>query len=330
MIVPTTYYATPTEAFRRAGFSVAIWANHLLRSALSAMQHTAATILAEADLRSVEDRVAPLSEVFRLQGTDELKDAEWRYLPRNRDGARAVVLAASRGKQLGELTASKPKALVELGGVPLLSRIVSAYNSAGIKNITVVRGYRKETVDLPNLAYVDNDEYESTGELFSLDIALQSMGDDDSALLVSYGDVLFNRFIPELLLDRSEDLAIAVDTQWQESANRDRDADYVRCTAPSDRWALYEEIHLVKVSSSTPAEERHGAWTGFLKINGAALPTVRGVVEELLDDPKNRTAGMPLLLNALVAGDRSIRVVYTSGHWLDIDSVTDVERAGSF
>ncbi len=32
VIVPTTYYDTPTEAFRAAGVSVVIWANHLMRS----------------------------------------------------------------------------------------------------------------------------------------------------------------------------------------------------------------------------------------------------------------------------------------------------------
>ncbi|HOV38904.1 MAG TPA: phosphoenolpyruvate mutase, partial [Spirochaetales bacterium] len=33
VIVPTKYYATPTEVFREYGFSIVIWANHLLRSA---------------------------------------------------------------------------------------------------------------------------------------------------------------------------------------------------------------------------------------------------------------------------------------------------------
>ena len=33
VIVPTRYYATPTDVFREAGVSIVIWANHLLRSA---------------------------------------------------------------------------------------------------------------------------------------------------------------------------------------------------------------------------------------------------------------------------------------------------------
>ena len=38
VIVPTMYYATPTEAFREAGVSTVIWANHNIRAAIAAMR----------------------------------------------------------------------------------------------------------------------------------------------------------------------------------------------------------------------------------------------------------------------------------------------------
>ena len=43
-----------------------------------------------------------------------------------------------------------------------------------------------------------------------------------------------------------------------------------------------------------------------------------------------RTAKLPRLLNALIAGGHAIEVRYTSGHWLDVDSLNDVVRAGEF
>jgi phosphoenolpyruvate phosphomutase len=81
VIAPTKYYRTPTQAFREAGISVAIWANHLMRSALSAMQRTARQLFAEETLVGIEPDIAPLSEVFRLQNEAELTEAEARYLP---------------------------------------------------------------------------------------------------------------------------------------------------------------------------------------------------------------------------------------------------------
>jgi phosphoenolpyruvate phosphomutase len=81
VIVPTKYYQTPTDEFRQAGFSLVIWANHLMRSSLMAMQQTARQIFLQQSLVGVEERVAPLEEVFRLQDEPELAEAEGRYLP---------------------------------------------------------------------------------------------------------------------------------------------------------------------------------------------------------------------------------------------------------
>ena len=80
VIVPTKYYSTPTDVFREAGISVAIWANHLIRSATSAMQAVAAEIHRSETLVNVEDRIATVDEIFRLQDTAEYSEAEDRYL----------------------------------------------------------------------------------------------------------------------------------------------------------------------------------------------------------------------------------------------------------
>ncbi len=81
VIVPTTYYSAPTEAFAEAGVSVIIWANHLLRTSITAMQQTAAMLHKERNLLAIEQEIAPVKEVFRLQNADEYREAELRYLP---------------------------------------------------------------------------------------------------------------------------------------------------------------------------------------------------------------------------------------------------------
>lgn len=81
VIVPTKYYTTSTQIFRRMGVSSVIWANHLIRSAITAMQQTATQIFKSQSLMDVEDTIATLSEVFELQNADELQRAEKKYLP---------------------------------------------------------------------------------------------------------------------------------------------------------------------------------------------------------------------------------------------------------
>jgi phosphoenolpyruvate phosphomutase len=333
VIVPTKYYATPTEVLREAGFSIAIWANHLLRAAIPAMQECAATLAREQNLRSIEDRIAPVKEIFRLQGAFELQEAEDRYLPRQGRDSRVIVLAASRGSALGELTADRPKAMVEVRGQPLLSHIVSAYNAAGIKRITVVRGYMPQAVELPGLAYVDNTEYADTGELVSLARALEAdagSAADVGDLYVSYGDVIFKRYIIDNLAEPVDDFVIVADTDWRESVNRGRAADYVTCTEPHSRHAFYRDIYLVRCAEDITEADCHGEWMGFLRVGAKALPRFRAVVREMAAHGENRRAKLHQLLTDLVRRGEKIRVVYTTGHWLDVDSLADVLAAGRF
>ena len=85
VIVPTTYSSTPTDVFREAGVSMVIWANHLFRSSVLAMQETARKIAQQESLSEVENEVVTVKEIFRLQDADELKAAELQYLPQKRD-----------------------------------------------------------------------------------------------------------------------------------------------------------------------------------------------------------------------------------------------------
>lgn len=82
VVVPTMYYDTPTEVFERHGVSLVIWANQILRASIASMQQAARRIHAARSIAALEDEIVPVGEVFRLQDTGELSEADRRYLPR--------------------------------------------------------------------------------------------------------------------------------------------------------------------------------------------------------------------------------------------------------
>jgi phosphoenolpyruvate phosphomutase len=84
VVVPTMYPQTPIEHFEDLGVSLVIWANHLIRASISAMQDVARKLRESRSLMSVEGDVASVAEIFRLQDVAELKEAEARYLPEGR------------------------------------------------------------------------------------------------------------------------------------------------------------------------------------------------------------------------------------------------------
>lgn len=326
VIVPTKYYTTPTDVFREHGFSVVIWANHLMRSALTAMQKTAKQIFTDQNLLNVEDNVVSVAEVFRIQGEKELEQAEKLYLPKNASNTKAIVLAASRGEDLGELTKDKPKAMVDIAGKPLLSHIANTYRAAGIKDVTVVRGYKKETVTLTSLAYVDNDEFASTQEVYSLSKASAAL---EGSCVISYGDVLFKKYILQELMDVEADFVVAVDADWRDSRNRHRLADYAICSEPNSKKAIWSKIALKDIVSDPETPAIDGEWMGFLKLSEKGAKVLR---EHLAAQPADllRKMKMPDLMKQLVKAGHEVRVIYTTGHWLDVDSVNDVVSGSSF
>src|SRR5207245_5533685 len=70
----------------------------------------------------------------------------------------------------------------------------------------VVRGHRAEAIDVPGARFVDNPDFASTGEAFSLSLA---EGDVRPGTLVAFGDIVLKRHIIQALqhdvAERSEE-----------------------------------------------------------------------------------------------------------------------------
>jgi phosphoenolpyruvate phosphomutase len=81
VIVPTTYFDTPAQVFQEAGVSLVIWGNHLMRASITAMQQAAAKVFEDQSLVGIENEIASVKEIFRLQNAQELAEAEKVYLP---------------------------------------------------------------------------------------------------------------------------------------------------------------------------------------------------------------------------------------------------------
>ncbi len=62
----------------------------------------------------------------------------------------------------------------------------------------------------------------------------------------------------------------------------------------------------------------------------SAVTVITDIIVEMLAKPTNRKAGIPQLLQELLKRQYQIRVLYTAGHWLDINSIEDVVQAGNF
>jgi phosphoenolpyruvate phosphomutase len=330
VIVPTKYYTTPTDDFRKHGVSLTIWANHNIRASMTAMREISQTIQREETLLNVDPGIIKVKEIFDITGNEELEEAERRYLPDTKDEPHAIVLAASRGKELGELTEDRPKAMLDLRGRPLLGRLASVFRDEGIRDITVVRGYKKDTVNLPSINFVDNDVYAKTGEAASLACASEKV---QGTCIVAYGDTLFRHYILDRLMGTDGDIVLAVDALWQEHNNADRKQhrDLAACSKPfSPGFTDDELVELTAIGDSLEGDTVNGEWLGLAKFSSKGSDIVRDKMSAMGKAGELQKSGMSDLFQALMADGHKISVLYVTGHWLDVNDEHDLQKARDF
>ncbi|MEF2968088.1 phosphoenolpyruvate mutase [Paenibacillus sp. M1] len=318
VIVPTKYYSTPTDHFRDLGVNLVIWANHNVRASITAMQKISCRVFNDQSLINVEDEIATVSEIFRIQGADELKDAEKKYLPTAGMNINAVILAASQGIRLGKLTNDIPKALLKIKGKTLLGNQIDSFNQIGIKDITVVRGFAKEKVVVANAKMIDNDEHSTTSELYSLYLAKEHLRENS---LVSYGDIYYQGFILNELLNDKNDITIVADADTHKTEDY---RDYIITERPYSKKLFLDTTQLLKMSSNLKESEINGEFIGIWKMNEIGSQIVRKTLERMALKDDFKMLRMSDLFNEIIKDGYRIGVKFIRGAWLDIDEVVDL------
>ena len=94
--------------------------------------------------------------------------------PRN-----AIILAAGFGMRMVPINMTTPKALLKVNGERLIERIILQLRAVGIKNITVVVGFMKESfeylIDEYGVDLVVNSDYASHNNLHSLSLVANKL-----------------------------------------------------------------------------------------------------------------------------------------------------------
>ena len=327
VIVPTTYYGTPTDAFRKANISLVIWANHMIRSSTIEMIKNSKKIFKSESIADIEDKITTVEEIFNLQGVDELSQAQERYLEEKLD-TRAIILAATRGSELYSLTHDKPKTMIRIGGEALLARTVNKFKKIGINKSIVVAGYKAESIDISGIEIRVNKDYEIGNELMSLVCA---QNDFDNDMVISYGDLLFREHVLRDLLEVDGDIVIIVDSALN-NPNITGSPDLAYCSQNDDRSPFMQNIILKELSSviKTDNKKPSGHWIGMMRVRKEGRNWIEEAIRELKPSPNFKKLTLPDLLNYIIEQGKIINVHYISGHWLDVNSIDDIDRAGDF
>jgi phosphoenolpyruvate phosphomutase len=301
VVVPTMYYTTPTSVLAAAGFSVCIWANHLMRASVSAMQCVAGKVHACGDLMSVEAALAPLDEVFRIQGEAERGELESKYLPSSRL-PRLILLPAARK---GELTS------------PDLRQVLSAYQRAGLTDVVLVRElWVPETAPHPRSAGADeHDAYSDTWSLWQVRERLNGV------CFISTEDTTFRREIPNSMLDCPHDIAIC----FERKDGSRPETPPVLTVFPSSHSNGIPHRRVVFRVPGTGNQDTDGELMWLLRLSARGTEWLFSLLERC-ERRDSSSLSMPGLLAALLDEGHEVHV-YTDG-CLQIEVMRAFESRG--
>jgi phosphoenolpyruvate phosphomutase len=331
--VPTTYPDVSLEELAGKGFRLAIFANQPLRAAIVAMRDVLRRMRETGKVSSVEGDIVPLEEVYRLVGVPELKANEKRFLFAGPEAPKAIILAAGTDTQTCLPDQDGPRVMLDVKGKTILERQVESLQAAGIRDVTVVRGYMKDQVVVGGATLVDNDRYLDTGEIYSLFRAESALA---GPVVVLYGDIVFEQTVLERLLGTSADVAVVVDRSFPDlhraghaAATR---ADLVVTDTPTAgrRWVAPEGGHRVlRIGPEVTADEAHGEFIGLAAFSAAGITRLREVHAVLQDERAEglEQASLTHLLQAMIDRGSVVAAVEIHKGWMEIESFDDYRRA---
>lgn len=233
---------------------------------------------------------------------------------------KAIILAAGRGRRMKDLTDERPKCLVELRGKTLLDWQLEALRKAGIKEIAIVTGYRRELLTNRKLVEFHNARWAKTNMVSSLACAEAWLKVDPC--IVSYSDIFYSSTAVESLMACTASLAVTYDPNWlklwtQRFGDPLLDAETFRLTTD----------HTLAEIGNKPKSvgEVQGQYMGLLRI---APEGWKELMSCYLSDSQSKRdlVQMTTILNEIIQrGNLPIQAVKYDGAWGEVDVPMDLE-----
>lgn len=220
-----------------------------------------------------------------------------------------IYLAAGRGSRLGDLTADRPKAMIDVLDGPLVARSLRYLRDAGFGRIVAVTGHRAEAFDAYDVETVFNPRWDIENNITSLWCVRDIV--KDGCVIVNC-DLLFEPVLAQRLAD-TKGTAILVDDELAV------DEESMKATA-NERGAL------ARLHKSLPEVEAVGEYIGLTRIDSADGPRLAEILDDFIDAGNVQVYYEDAI--ETLAKDRAVGLERIGGMlWVEIDDHDDLARA---
>lgn len=235
---------------------------------------------------------------------------------------KAILLAAGRGSRMRQLTDARPKCLVELYGRPLLEWQLEALRLAGISDIAIVTGYRRESLARYGLVEFHNTRWAQTNMVSSLACAESWLL--SGPCLVGYTDIFYQPQAVRDLMVSPEPLAISYDPHWRQLWER-RFADPL---TDAESFRVDAAGYLLEIGQRPEQIEAiQGQYMGLLRFTPEGWREVLNIRAALASKQRDAMHMTATLQRIVAAGRLRVAAIAYHGLWGEIDSQHDLQAA---
>ena len=247
-----------------------------------------------------------------------------------RKSLNVIILAAGKGERLRPLTNDKPKCMVELFGKSILEWQIETFQKFGIKDITIVTGYKSELIHYPQLNLIKNHEFDSTNMVETLFCAREKLLD---STIVSYADILFQDNVLKGIIDSNVDISVVVDKNWIEywkirNENPIDDAESLKINSNGYLTSIGQKVENI--------EEIQGQYIGLMKFQNTGVSELKSFYDKskklsfsginpLNKKLKFQNSYMTDLLHSMILEGHKLKSIDIQNGWLEIDTISDFE-----
>lgn len=245
-----------------------------------------------------------------------------------------IILAAGQGSRLRPLTDDRPKCLVEIHGKPLLEWQLEVARSEGVEKIAVVRGYKEEAIEYPDIEYFSNPLFDSTNMVETLWCAESTFGD---SFIVSYGDIIYQPGVLKALLNDPNPISVVVDEGWESYWS----ARFSNVLDDAETLEMNDQGRILSIGQAPDSlEQIQAQYIGLMAFRGEGVAALRSLYEKAKiqgKDGQNPLRGqrsfenlyMTDILQGLIDDDFPVQSVKVNRGWLEVDSPDDLHLAES-